>query len=183
MPSTVINHTTLGRKWNLPLLLVLRLLHKTPIPKNLQVDQPPADRHTPKQKHCPKQVEPRVLAEAGISRHEAAAAFWVVRQTWRPHLRADRQISSCRDSHPRLSAEQSSARSPVPGATVRSTYKGERRSPSPAHWNPPPRYPYGSLVPAPAEPIPCDAPSRQSVPDRAGWHLPGAGRGSSRSNC
>ena len=48
MSGSVVDHAPLGGKWNLSLLLVLRLLHKAAVAKNLQVDQPPADRHTPK---------------------------------------------------------------------------------------------------------------------------------------
>ena len=69
MPGTVIDHTTFSGKRNLTLLLVFGLLHKTAVAEDLQVNQPPADRHAPEQEHRTQQVEPGVLSEIGVTGH------------------------------------------------------------------------------------------------------------------
>jgi hypothetical protein len=49
---------------------MLSLLGKLPVAEDLEVNQAHADRQTPKQKHRSQQVEPGILSEAGITRHE-----------------------------------------------------------------------------------------------------------------
>src|ERR1700730_13005469 len=70
MPGAVIDHAPLGGKRNLPLLLVLGLLHKAAIAEDLQIDQPPADRRAPEQKHRAQQVKPGILARIGVIGHD-----------------------------------------------------------------------------------------------------------------
>src|SRR5580700_6190821 len=70
MPAAVIDHAPLGGKRNLPLLLVLGLLHKAAIAEDLQIDQPPADRRAPEQKHRAQQVKPGILARIGVIGHD-----------------------------------------------------------------------------------------------------------------
>ncbi len=53
MTGAVIDDPALSGQRNLALLLVFRLFHKTAVAEDLQVNQPPADRCAPKQKHPP----------------------------------------------------------------------------------------------------------------------------------
>src|ERR1700684_84300 len=65
MPGAVVDHTALGGEWNLALLLVLRLLHKTAVAEDLQENQPSTDGYAPQQQHSSQQIKAGVLAEVG----------------------------------------------------------------------------------------------------------------------
>jgi hypothetical protein len=116
--GAVIDDAALGGERNLALLLVLGLLHKAAVAKNLQINQPAADGHAPQQEHRAQQIEPGILAELGVGhvRHSQASSagvgnqqFVCSRQTWRTTVQADRQIRSCGDGVVDPSAERSSA--------------------------------------------------------------------------
>src|SRR5258708_3696511 len=68
--SPVVNDAALGRKWNLALLLVFRLLNESAVMEDLQINQAAADGHAPEQEHSAKNVYAGVLAGVGVSSHD-----------------------------------------------------------------------------------------------------------------
>jgi len=69
MAGAIVDNSALRCQRNRPLLLMSRLLDEPAVAENLEIDEPPADGHTPQQEHGSEKVEPGVLAGMGIIRH------------------------------------------------------------------------------------------------------------------
>src|ERR1700676_3298444 len=162
---------------------MFRLLHKSPVVENLQVDQAHANRQAPEQKHRTEHVEPGIFSEVGVGHHETVVGRWslVVR-------RLDKHGGPPSGGPPNKFMWDGSLPSGKPGSLSAAYSTGPPeplsalRSPSPARSLPPTRCPCGSPDPAPGAPAPSSVPSHQFFPDRAGTHLPSAAPGSSPSD-